>query len=451
MLINALNRTLLLMGAALKPECTLQNRLNALTSTRVMICADQKALETAAGQTALVTASMLMARSGHDVWLDVPRIEMIGPQPPLQGTNLLDSLIELGRDLLPDREIHLGVPPDNVDLVVLIGQTTWSGHAGQIVALNAGDGWATLDSVATAWSAGRQPFGAMAAGAMAAAEAFKSAMRRLREHAKSPEHFDEEFAPSTACKVVLAPEGPLFSGSLPPADIISGGAIGNALAFALLRVPTIEGVLGILDDDRNDLTNLNRNAMLRRSQLCEYKVESLAVHAVGAVRFQPRAVRYEPGVELAPTVLIGVDHIPSRWAAQATDPGWMGVGATTGFCVQVSEHAVGRACAGCLHPIASTVSGAIPTVAFVSFWAGLLLVVRWLRYLSSAPDPYQQTFFSPLRPEAWTYGGLGVAIHPECPVGCTATIQPANVTVSEQEKREPPLLAFVLSPLNQGF
>ena len=277
MLINALNRTLLLMGGAVKPDCSLEFRLAALISTRVVICADRKSLETAAGQTALVTASVLMARSGHDIWLDAPRVAMIGPQPPLQGTDLLDSLVDLGSDLLPDRAIHLGVPPDNVDLVVLIGQTAWKGQAGQIITLNAGDGWATLDSVPAVWSADRQPFGAMAAGAMAAAEAFKSAMRRLRDHALSPEHFDEEFAPTTSCKVTLAPEGALFSGVLPPADIVSGGAIGNALAFALLRVPVVEGLLGILDDDRNDLTNLNRNAMLRRSQLGAYKVESLAV------------------------------------------------------------------------------------------------------------------------------------------------------------------------------
>jgi hypothetical protein len=436
MLIDALNRTLLLIGRSLKPDCSLETRLAALTVTRVVICADRKSLETAAGQTALVTTAMLMARSGHDVWLDASRVAMIGPQPPLRGTNLLGSLVELGGDLLPDRGIHLGVPPGNVDMAVLIGQATWKGDARHVVTLNAGDGWAALDSVPGAWSADRQPYGAMAAGAIAAAEVFKSAMRRLREHALSPEHFDEEFAPSKACTVILAPEGALYSGALPAADIISGGAIGNALAFALLRVPSVHGELGILDDDRNDLTNLNRNAMLRRSQAGAFKVESLSSQAEGLIRFRPRAIRYEPGIDLAPTVLIGVDHIPSRWAAQATGPGWMGVGATAGFCVQVSEHASGQACAGCLHPAEGTAAGPIPTVAFVSFWAGLLLAVRWLRHLGGSADAYQQTFFSPLRPEGWKYSGLGVAAHAGCPVRCAAAIQPANDTVPELgEKR----------------
>ena len=166
MLIDALTRTLLLMGRSLKPDCSLETRLAVLTVTRVVISADRKSLETAAGQTALLTAAMLMARSGHDVWLDASRVAMIGAQPPLQGTDLLDSLVELGGDLLPDRKIHLGVPPGNVDMAVLIGQATWTGDARQVVTLNAGDGWAALDSLPIAWSANRQPYGAMAGGGL---------------------------------------------------------------------------------------------------------------------------------------------------------------------------------------------------------------------------------------------------------------------------------------------
>jgi hypothetical protein len=271
----------------------------------------------------------------------------------------------------------------------------------------------------------------MAAGALAAGEAFKSAMRQLSAYAVSPSHFDDEFAPTTSCSVTLAPDGSIFRGTLPRAEIVSGGAIGNALVFALLRAPAVEGVLGILDDDRNDLTNLNRNVMLRRSQEGAFKVESLASQATGRIRLVPRILRYEAGITLCPSVLIGVDHIPSRWAAQTAGPGWMGVGATAGFCVQVSEHAAEQACAGCLHPEEGEGGmGPIPTVAFVSFWAGLLLAIRWLRHLGGSSDPHQQTYFSPLRPEGWLYSGLGVAAHHGCPVGCAAATRPANDTGS---------------------
>jgi hypothetical protein len=431
MLMKALNRTLLLMGTALRADCSLEGRLDALAATRVVICADRKSLDTAAGQTALVTASILMARSGHEVWVDASPVAMIEPQPPLQGAELLESLVELGRDLLPDRELRLGKPVGVADLVVIIGEPGWTGEARQIVGVNAGDGWGSLDRERSPWRGDAQPFGAMAAGALAAGEAFKSAMRRVSAYALSPSHFDEEFAPTASCTVTLAPEGPIFQGALPPADIVSGGAIGNALVFALLRAPAIEGVLGLLDDDRNDLTNLNRNVMLRRSQEGAFKVESLASQATGRIRLTPHPLRYEAGVALATSVLIGVDHIPSRWAAQATGPSWIGVGATAGFCVQVSEHAAGQACAGCLHPDEGAGgTGPIPTAAFVSFWAGLLLAVRWLRHLGGLPDPHQQSYFSPLRPEGWIYSGLGVAAHPGCPVGCTAATRPANDTGS---------------------
>lgn len=430
MLIKALNRTLLLMGTVLQSTCSLEDRLAALVGTRVVLQADAAALATTAGQTALVTAAMLMARSGHSVWLDIPAVDLVSPQPPLNGADLSEALVALGNDLLPDWSFQTGRPDYPVDVVVVMGRAAPATQAAQAVYLDAGDGWAAFANGPAVWSGQRQPYGAMAAGAMAAAEAFKSAMRRLRAYALAQEPFDMEFAPAPSCRVVLAPDGTLFAGALPTADIVSGGAIGNALVFALTRVPDISGSLGVLDDDRNDLTNLNRNAMLLRSELEAYKVDSLARHS-GAAKFVPRPARFQPGEALASTVLIGVDHIPSRWSAQATNPDWLGVGATSGFCVQISEHAPGQACAGCLHPAEGEPVGAIPTVAFVSFWAGLLLAVRWLRHLGGQTDSHQQTFFAPLRPEGWSYAGFGVAPHPYCPVGCALAQPPRTETAAE--------------------
>lgn len=421
MLIEALNRTLLLMGTALDSACSLASRLSALTSTRVLIRAGPAVLATASGQTALVTAATLMARSGHEVWIEAQETALAAPQPPLRGGWLLAGLADLGDDLLPDRDIRLGAPVGGVDLVVQLGVGVWEGAASQRIALDAGDGWASLDSEPRCWSGGDLPFGAMAAGAMAAAEAFKCAMRKLRDHAPSPQHYDAGFAPASPCRIDLAPEGAFHQGLLPAADLVSGGAIGNAVAFALLRVPGVHGQIGVLDNDRSDLTNLNRNALLRRSRAGALKVDDLAAMAIGSVGFKPRPIRFVAGEPLASTVLIGVDDIPSRWVAQATGPGWMGVGATAGFSVQISEHLPHGPCAGCLHPQAAAPTGAIPTVAFVSFWAGLLLVVRWLRDLQGSPEQSAQTFFSPLRPEGWAYSGLGVTPNPSCPVDCEAS------------------------------
>ncbi|EJL37369.1 hypothetical protein PMI01_00725, partial [Caulobacter sp. AP07] len=82
MLIEALNRTLLLMGTALDSACSLETRLSALTSTRVLIRAEPAVLATASGQTALVTAATLMARSGHEVWIEAQEAALAAPQPP---------------------------------------------------------------------------------------------------------------------------------------------------------------------------------------------------------------------------------------------------------------------------------------------------------------------------------------------------------------------------------
>lgn len=421
MLIQALNRTLLLMGTALKPSCSLETRLKALTDTRVVIRFGADAAATYAGQTAVITAALLLARSGHTIWLDGPEAPLLGPQPPLIGDKLVTALVEAGQDLLPDCAFQIGCPAQPPDLSVLIGEVEGPELSGHVAALNAGDGWARLGPAPEPWLGGAQPLGGLAAGALAAGEGFKAAMRRLRDDAPSPAHFDAEFASTQACRLELAPAGALDVGVLPSADLVSGGAIGNAIAFCLLRMPGLSGELGVLDDDRSDLTNLNRNAMLRRSRLGALKVHDLAAHTTGGVRLLPRPVRYSAGQPLARHVLIGVDDIPSRWAAQATNPDWIGVGATAGFAVQVSEHQPGEPCAGCLHPQAASASGPIPTAAFVSFWSGLLLTARWLRRLAGQPDPHAQAYFSPLRPEGWAYASFAVAANPQCPVTCPAS------------------------------
>jgi hypothetical protein len=40
--------------------------------------------------------------------------------------------------------------------------------------------------------------------------------------------------------------------------------------------------------------------------------------------------------------------------------------------VLVSAHAPGLACAGCVHPRDKDIASDIPTISFVSFWAGLI-------------------------------------------------------------------------------
>jgi hypothetical protein len=74
---------------------------------------------------------------------------------------------------------------------------------------------------------------------------------------------------------------------------------------------------------------------------------------------------------LAGRVLVGVDDIEARWWVQENDPAWLGVGATSNHLAQLSTHTPDSPCAACLHSVALP-PGTIPTISFVSFWAGLL-------------------------------------------------------------------------------
>lgn len=420
---DALSRTLLLMRSDLDPLVTEDQLLAALNSVKVLLCADAATLATHSGQSALVTAALTMARSGHEVWIEATEVNRIGAQPPLTGASLLAGIVEVGQDLLPDCAIRLG-RPDRADLICLLGDGVGAGNIDEttlVVAIDATDWSARLRQTAIPWSGQEWPLGGIAAGVLAASEAFRVAMRRLVDHAQLRSYFDDLYAASSEVGFALAPEHTPHSAYLPHFDMISGGAIANAALFALARLPNVAGTGRVLDDDRSALSNLNRNALLRRSALDEFKVVDLA-RLVEPIALSPQPMRYTAGMPLLPTVLVGVDDIPSRWAAQAADPAWLGVGATEGFSVLVSSHVASQPCVGCLHPVAATPNGPIPTAAFVSLLSGLLLVARWQRALGPEGPTLadQQHFLNALRPEGWSFGAMPLAASHVCPVGCAA-------------------------------
>lgn len=418
---EALSRTLLLMRTDLDTSTPEAELLDALTSVRVVVHVGPDAMATRSGQTAIVTAALTMARSGHSVWVDGADVAMIGHQPPLAGGNLIEALVATGDDLLPGRSIGRGTPPQ-ADLAVMVGRAVPAAGAARVVAIDAKDWSARLSVSPMAWSGDDWPLGAVGAGALVASEAFRIAMRRLAAHARDRAYFDELYAPSGEVSFSIAPDRTPATSALPGFDFVSGGAIANAALFALARLPGLSGTGRVLDDDVSALSNLNRNALLVRSALDVHKVVDLA-QRVGGLAISPEPVRYTAGMRVEPTTLMGVDDIPSRWAVQAAGPEWLGVGATEGFAVLASSHAAGQPCVGCLHPIAAAPDGPIPTAAFVSLLSGLLLVARWQRSLGpeGGAIPDQQTFLNALRPEGWNFGSMPIAANPACPVGCAAS------------------------------
>ena len=117
--------------------------LDALTSTRVALIADAANIASHAAQTAFVTAAMLMARSGHQVFLLTPEVTMVAPQPPLQPGAMIDQLASVGKDMLPGIEFIAGEAEGEVDLAIGLGDTPFTIRARRRIRLNA-EAWAGI-------------------------------------------------------------------------------------------------------------------------------------------------------------------------------------------------------------------------------------------------------------------------------------------------------------------
>lgn len=451
---EALDRTMRLMRDNLDPAVSDEALLSALLRPRVLVTANEEALASPAAQTAFVTTALLLLRSGATVAVSAPDVALLHPQPPLVGDRLVSALLDVGDDLIEgvhcrsagkgsyDAVIAIGSMPDGTsvsprpgDDAPLLIHLTADAVTGRMTATSR-----PASSEAGTWDESlRSPFGALAAAGLAAGEVFKLVMRSLAANAESPEHFQELFAVSAEATFSLDPAGELSPPMLATldaltnvgaVDVISGGAIAQAFLYALARLPGVRGDVRVIEPETSDATNLNRYGLLRRSMLGDAKALSLgamsAVGLLGGLRVTPVVMRYDrstPAVlgGLAPAVIVGVDHIPTRWAAQKGRPEWLGIGATSHYSAMSSDHARGAPCAWCLHPADAPDIGPIPTVAFVSHWAGLLLAWRFVRHrlgLAISLEA-QYDFLTPLRTDLrgarWR---SPVAARPDCPNRC---------------------------------
>ena len=128
------------------------------------------------------------------------------------------------------------------------------------------------------WSTSDWPIGAMGAAALGAAEAFKSAMRRLARAAQNSHVFTELFDPTTHAAINLALPGTPEISSLKQIDFVSGGAINSNALYALLRLPHLNGTARIIEHDIVSLSNLNRGMLFLISQLHQLKANTLAAY-----------------------------------------------------------------------------------------------------------------------------------------------------------------------------
>lgn len=397
--------------------------VEGLRSTTVRLVADRRTGRTAAGQTALVTLFAQAAMMGLQVDLDVPDLELVAPQPPLRGNHLVTSLLEYGGDLIPTTGARAASCPD---ITFVIGAGVHDGDlrvgwdARRVLLVRGGDELPTSDEIL--------PFLPIAAAAAAAGEALRAALPRVADALGRPSPEEHRFRLSADRAIALDLSAVLDSpaSNLGELDAVSGGAITNASLYCLLRCPDVSASVRVIEDDTLELENLNRYALARRSQLGMRKLDVLACRGTERVQVGGTAALLTKGTAamlrpFAPTVLVGVDNIPSRWLAQQEAiASRMIVGSTDHFFVFDDEHVPGSPCAGCSHPRSERTSGTIPTISFVSMWAGLVQAAL----LVSRRQPGRATgvYVQPLGLEYPR--GLSVFAPdtvPHCPVGCHAS------------------------------
>jgi len=418
---HELDRTIRLVRESVSEYITDEEIVRKFQTFKVSCQSDVANLSTQAGQTALITFVSLVARMGVQIQLEVPEVKIIGHQPPLQKHFLLEGLLDLGNDLIPGSSIGnmASSPPD---MTFVFGNTPctpsptpawrvsgrdWEGKVSQIQVV--GNQW-TAD-----W-----PIGAMTAAALGAVEVYKGVVRQIGVTDQQSLFFEAvpqaKWDWDSSCPFDLD----LDCGSI---DMVSAGAISQATMYVLLRVPGLRLIPRIFDDDVVDGTTLNRGMLTRFSDIGQRKAEVIARNitseAIPEKLVRDALVQYTP---LASSVLVGVDDIPSRWAVQKATMGWLGIGGTSHYGTITSSHEAGEPCAGCLHWIDDSETFQIlPTVSFVSFWAGLSLAVRFLRHRLGRPYPRekQSLWLVPLRMDDPNAGWWSpVSRRKDCPVEC---------------------------------
>jgi hypothetical protein len=400
--------------------------IDGLLGTTVLLRADQANLSSPNGQTALCTLFSQIAMMGIGIDLDIPDVPLLIPQPPLKGKRLRPALLDYADDLIPGSRCGTGL--GGTDLAFALGASA-AGHP-RVVRVTGGD-WSCAIGPAgqtppRRWE-GTWPVGAMLAAASAAPEALRAALQRIASASGCEPTAEFRTSPGRPAKVDLScraiPAGRLDVGHV---DVISGGAVTNATIYALLRIPGLSAFLRVLEPETLDLTNLNRYPLARRSDVGTAKTTVLEGHSRGRFRISGIQDRFDdswPGLlgRLAPRVLIGADQIPARWAVQRAAPRWLQVSGTSHFFTMSSSHRPDGPCAGCAHPRDEQGDDPIPTISFVSLWAGILQAVDLLNEASSRETAGGYTMCYPFglsgtRP--LIQGKLSPAAN--CPVHCRA-------------------------------
>lgn len=149
-----------------------------------------------------------------------------------------------------------------------------------------------------------------------------------------------------------------LKGSLGQVVLIGAGAIGNAAAWALCRLP-MPGKLLVVDHERIDLGNLQRYVMAERAHERAEKAPLIASFFRGAVQSEGVVADLAGFLEgngyEHEKMLLALDSAKDRRAAQASLPKWIANAWTQPGDLGVSVHDFAQgACVSCLYLPAET-------------------------------------------------------------------------------------------------
>jgi hypothetical protein len=397
---------------------------DALLATRVAIVSDAANLASPACETSISVLVRLLNEYGCSVTLVLPDTTCIAPEPRFRDAiGLVERVRQVAADGVPGPIVERATAVRGEAIVFVMGDTAWSGDAEHVWRLT-GSEWTGViggRGGASRWMA-RWSLGGMVAAVAASAEPFKYAMRSFARVLDAPMAIPELLDPVTSASVKLASGPAPTRVLLGPLDAISGGAIVQAALDTLLRLPEVSADVRVFEPEFLELSNLNRYQISRHRDLTppRRKVDTLADAATPTVAINGIAERFDPDVSRAslpvrPRVVVGADNLQARW--------WLGVGATADFMAMVSDHTPNAPCAGCVHPFDDGVRDVIPTISFVSYWAGLLLATRLIASAHREVHVARGSVFevNALRLDSPTaFRSYSPTRHPACPLRCDA-------------------------------
>lgn len=402
---SLLNRTLAFAQSIPRwPESPSQELLrDSFLDSRIAVACDPCVLGSYGGRLMITSVVNLASRFCPKIDLLLPKashnpmgVPRDRPEPPL-------ALGELVRFVAAWADLQIvSNLVGQYDIVLAIGPVRDPrGPHAPAVFVN-GDGWdAILRTEPTSdvdfIPEQMNPLGPILAANLAATEAMKAIIRKAAKKAayELNEHLAWDIAPAQGITLsLLNYEGSTNPGApdlpeqvdLGEITFIGAGAIVTCTLHALLSVPHLRGYFHLMDPKILDEPDLNRYLLCFMDHLAKPKVDILASLSRPGLTIDPHRISYEAfrnSVSLPlDVVVMGVDHIPSRWDVQRDHPRLLLNGATEGDRVRVSVHHAGvdAACVGCLNPDQGKLpNDLVAAVPFVSNFAGLVLAAELLK------------------------------------------------------------------------